>query len=148
LGPALSLSSIDIPFILTSLQINKSIIIADPHFCLLYRLFGTYLVQSSFIFLILARKFGSMSDQVILDHCEINLQVLDIFVQNSNMTYQRDFAKILRRTLSKSVVGRSSGEAHSSASDDTETLDRELLQYRWTAGYSGLWTSPDEAREI
>ena len=100
------------------------------------------MVQSSFIFLILARKFGSISDQLILDHCAINLQILDIFVQNSNMSYQRDFAKILRRTLSKSVVDRSSGVAHASASGgDVEPFDPELLQYRWTAGYSGLWTS-------
>lgn len=129
------------------MQISRFIIIADPHFSLLYRIFGTYLVQSSFIFLILARKFGPRSDELILDDCAINLQVLDIFAQNSNMSYQRDFARILRRTLSKSVVSASGGEAHSSAFEGSaEPLDPELLQYRWTAGYSGLWTSSGRPR--
>jgi xylanolytic transcriptional activator XlnR len=81
-----------------------------------------------------------MSDQLILDHCTINLQILDIFVENSNMSYQRDFAKILRRTLSRSFVDLSSGVASGA---DVEPLDPELLQYRWTPGYSGLWTPSD-----
>lgn len=121
-------------------NITRFIITADPHFYLLYRMFGTYLVQSSFIFLILCRKFGSMSDQLILDHCAINLQILDIFVESSNMSYQRDFAKILRRTLSRSFADLSSGVASGA---DVEPLDPELLQYRWTPGYSGLWTPSD-----
>lgn len=114
--------------------------IVDPHFYFLYRVFGTYLVQSSFIFLILARKLGSMSDQLILDNCAVNLQFLDIFVQNSNMTYQRDFAKILRKTLLRGVADRSLGSREHARSAETakEILDAGLLQYRWIAGYSGL----------
>jgi xylanolytic transcriptional activator XlnR len=104
-------------------------------------------VQSSFIFLILARKFGPMSDQLILDNCAINLQILDIFVQNSNMRYQRDFARTMRRTLEKSAVDREARTAHSdSAASEAEPLDPELLQYRWIAGYSGLWTSSTTER--
>lgn len=141
---------INSPPLLTPPQITRSIIVADPHFYLLYRLFGTYLVQSSFIFLILARKFGPMSDQLILDNCAINLQVLDIFVQNSNMRYQRDFARTMRRTLEKSVVdreARTARTAHSeSEASEAESLDPELLQYRWIAGYSGLWTSSTRER--
>lgn len=100
-------------------------------------------MQSSFIFLILAHKFGPKSDQLILDNCAINLQILDIFVQNTNMTYQRDFSRIMRRTLAKSLIGTSRREAlpHSQASGEADPLDPELLQYRWIPGYSGLWVS-------
>ena len=85
-----------------------------------------------------------MSDQLILDNCALNLHILDIFAQNSNMGYQRDFARTMRRTLEKSAVDREKRaaagyEEGKGVSEEAEPLDPELLQYRWIAGYSGLW---------
>ena len=79
---------------------------------------------------------------MIMENCAINLHILDIFAKNSNMSYQRDFARILRRTLSKIAPGSSDtgGDLESSwAESEGELLDPELLQYRWIAGSNGLW---------
>ena len=38
-----------------------------------YRYFGTYLLQSSFVFLILARKLGKHADSYIKSNCTANL---------------------------------------------------------------------------
>ena len=104
----------------------------------MYRFFGTYFLQSSFIFLILAQKLGRQSDDLIMRNCAINLQVLDMFVATTNMDYQRTFAKSLRRALSYNM-------GHSSSTDSLEDnqtlsgqLDPGLLVYRWIPGYKGL----------
>ncbi|RAL15789.1 uncharacterized protein BO97DRAFT_175414 [Aspergillus homomorphus CBS 101889] len=55
----------------------------------MYRYFGIYFLQPSFIFLILAQKLGQKSDNLILRNCAINLQVLDKFVLATNMDFQR-----------------------------------------------------------
>jgi hypothetical protein len=103
----------------------------------MYRFFGTYFLQSSFIFLILAQKLGRQSDDLILGNCCINLQVLDTFVATTNMDYQQTFAKALRRALSHNM-GLSSSAEHPQTVPD---LDPEILAYRWTPGYRGLWIS-------
>jgi hypothetical protein len=100
----------------------------------MYRFFGTYFLQSSFIFLILAQKLGRQSDDLILRNCFINLQVLDIFVASTNMDYQRTFAKVLRRALSHNMGLGSSTGVHQTVAE----LDPEMLAYRWTSGYRGL----------
>lgn len=115
-------------------QVAHHILEADPQLCLMYRFFGTYFLQSSFIFLILAQKLGRQSDDLILRNCLINLQVLDIFVASTNMDYQRTFAKVLRRALSHNMGLGSSTGGHQTVAD----LDPEMLAYRWTSGYRGL----------
>ncbi|CZR63737.1 uncharacterized protein PAC_13634 [Phialocephala subalpina] len=111
-------------------KLAGSILTIDPHLQFIYRYFGTYLLQSSFIFLILAQKLGQAADNLILENCTINLRVLDTFVQVVNVEYQRTFARVLRQTLSKRF-DENAGE--------NEDLDPALLQYRWVAGYNGLW---------
>lgn len=81
--------------------------------------------------MILAKKLRQAADTLILDNCAINLRVLDTFSQVVNVEYQRTFAKVLRQTLSKRFDGE--------ADEADEDLDPKLLQYRWTAGYNGLW---------
>jgi hypothetical protein len=72
----------------------------------MYRYFGTYLLQSSFIFLILARKLGKAADRLILQNCSVNLKVPDTFVQIVNIDYQKKFAGVLRRVLKERFEGR------------------------------------------
>jgi xylanolytic transcriptional activator XlnR len=118
----------------------------------MYRYFGTYLLQSSFIFLILAQKLGPMSDGLIVDNCTINLQVLDVFARVTNMEYQRVFARTLRETLlNKAPLGSPAknpvAEQASDAPEETQQpLDPELLRYRWIAGYNGLWPTTSRNR--
>ncbi|OJI82498.1 hypothetical protein ASPTUDRAFT_123034 [Aspergillus tubingensis CBS 134.48] len=130
-------------------NVSRHILRIDPQLSLMYRFFGTYFLQSSFIFLILAQKLGKQSDDLILRNCSINLQVLDMFVAATNMDYQRTFAKLLRRTLSFNMA-ESSGHIAPDHSQSTpeltgvpqSSLDPEMLRYRWAPGYTGLWVGP------
>ncbi|PWY68391.1 hypothetical protein BO70DRAFT_374357 [Aspergillus heteromorphus CBS 117.55] len=130
-------------------NIARHILQIDPQLSLMYRFFGTYFLQSSFIFLILAQKLGRHSDSLILHNCAINLQVLDMFVAATNMDYQRTFAKLLRRALSHNMDQSSSAQPlegpqplEESSGVPEPVLDPEMLRYRWIPGYTGLWTDP------
>lgn len=129
-----------------------AILDADPQLHLCYRYFGTYLLQSVFLFLVLAKKLGAPKGSPILDNCRTNLRVLDVFVQTVNIQYQRTFGRALRMTISRTMErGRGTHQSLSavaeskSASDDgrncaaEEDLDPELSKYRWVGGYTGLW---------
>lgn len=106
---------------------------------MLVQLFGTYLLQSSFIFLILAKKLKHLADDYIMRCCETNLCVLDAFVGTVGISYQKTFARVLRETLSKRMSAENGSAAGGSGSGQDETFDLEVLKYRWTAGYRGLW---------
>ncbi|KAJ5727741.1 NmrA-like family protein [Penicillium malachiteum] len=123
-------------------NVARYILRVDPRLCLMYRFFGTYFLQSTFIFLILAQKLGRQSDELIMRNCAINLQVLDRFVATTNMDYQHTFAKFIRRALSYNM-GHLSPE-HDMQVDNplSESLDPEMLAYRWIPGYRGLHVGP------
>lgn len=131
------------------IKIARHILRIDPQLSLMYRFFGTYFLQSSFIFLILAQKLGKRSDDLILRNCSINLQVLDMFVAATNMDYQRTFAKLLRRALSFNMA-ESTGDSVPGQDQPTPELtgalqlplDPEMFRYRWAPGYTGLWVGP------
>lgn len=114
-------------------------ILVDRNLQLCYRYFGTYLLQSSFVFLILAKKLRREADGYIVETCSANLQALDTFVRTVNIGYQRTFARTLRRTLGRilgrEVVNSREGETE----EEDEEFDPQLLKYRWIGGYSGLW---------
>jgi hypothetical protein len=126
-------------------QVAACILAVDPHLHVCYRFFGTYLLQSSFLFLILAQKLGNSADDYIFDNVRTHLHALEAFVRTVNIGYQRTFARVLRRTLAK--YSRENGHAEGSRSASVSGLedpwvdefDPEMLKYRWTAGYSGLW---------
>ncbi|PYH42273.1 fungal specific transcription factor domain-containing protein [Aspergillus saccharolyticus JOP 1030-1] len=126
-------------------NVASHILRVDPQLSFMYRYFGTYFLQSSFIFLILAQKLGQKSDKLILRNCAINLQVLDQFVLATNMDYQRTFAKLLRKALSYNMKQHSPDQAQDGHGDTSpleelqSNLDPEMLRYRWTPGFTGLW---------
>jgi hypothetical protein len=110
----------------------------------MYRYFGTYFLQSSFNFLILAQKLGQSSDDLILRNCAINLQVLDKLALTTDLDYQRTFAQLLRRALSSNL--EHSSDLNAKCDDSGELiqeiathLDPEMLRYRWISGFTGLW---------
>ncbi|RDW89167.1 hypothetical protein BP6252_01199 [Coleophoma cylindrospora] len=118
-------------------EISGQILVADPRLHYMYRYFGTYFLQSSFIFLILAQKLGNAADDLIIKNCTINLQALEAFVQISNISYQRTFAGILRKTLLDR--SQSSEPAQDLESTASKGMDEAILPYRWVAGSNGLW---------
>lgn len=146
----------DVPFprvtwlIFTDKQITDQILAFDPKLHVCYRLFGTYLLHSSFIFLILAKKLRRSADEHILNCCQTNLRGLDAFVATVNISYQKTFARVLRETLSKCLRPGEHGNNDAPEPASEDVLDPELLKYRWTAGYNGLWTEdmgrPKEAK--
>jgi hypothetical protein len=125
-------------------QITASILATDTHLQYIYRYFGTYLLQSSFVFLLLATKLAKTADGLIYENCRTNLRALEMFVQVANIRYQRTFARVMRQVLAK--IGDTSiaeddidGISPDSATGVDKDIPPDLLLYRWTAGNSGLW---------
>lgn len=116
----------------------------------MFRFFGTYFLQSTFIFLILAKKLGRRSDELIMRNCRINLQVLDKFVATTNMDYQHSFARFIRRALSYNTGDHGlGGEGDMQVDDDfSEGLDPEMLAYRWIPGFRGLHVGPGSGSRV
>lgn len=111
-------------------ELAETILIIDKSLFLLYRLFGTYFLQSSFFFLILAKKLDSSLDKLILKNCSVNLQVLKGFVKVVDIKYQRAFVGVLRQTIEMMLSGNANGRSG--------LIDNSLMQYRWIEGYQGL----------
>ncbi|EEA26285.1 hypothetical protein PMAA_073610 [Talaromyces marneffei ATCC 18224] len=123
-------------------KMAQHVLRVDPHLSLMYRYYGTYFLQSCFIFLILAQKLGRQSDDLIISNCAINLEVLDKFILTTNMDYQHDFAKLLRKVLSDLIQHPTSKEPELEEAAQS-SLDPEMLRYRWIPGFKGLVPNPD-----
>lgn len=121
----------------------QHILTVDPHLSLMYRYYGTYFLQSCFIFLILAQKLGRQSDSLIISNCATNLEVLDKFILTTNMDYQHDFARLLRKVLYDLIQHPASGETEVQE-DIQPSLDPEMLRYRWIPGFKGLLSNLDQ----
>jgi xylanolytic transcriptional activator XlnR len=120
----------------------QRILRVDPHLSLMYRYYGTYFLQSCFIFLILAQKLGRQSDSLIISNCAINLEVLDKFILTTNMDYQHDFARLLRKVLSD-LVQHPVSEEFELQENIQPSLGPEMLRYRWIPGFKGLLPNLD-----
>lgn len=120
----------------------QHILRVDPHLSLMYRYYGTYFLQSCFIFLILAQKLGRQSDSLIIGNCATNLEVLDKFILTTNMDYQHDFARLIRKVLSDLIQNPASKEIEPQENIQP-SLDPEMLRYRWIPGFKGLLPNLD-----
>jgi hypothetical protein len=60
----------------------------DPDLQLFFRVFGTYHLQASFCFIMLAHKLGTLADEQVMKVCEINLKALMIFARTARAEYQ------------------------------------------------------------
>ena len=79
------------------------------------------------------QKLGKQADDFVTSHCTANLRVLDAFVGIANMSYQRTFVRALRRILTHAFSSEPGVE-------NELVLDSEILKYRWTSEYTGLWS--------
>jgi hypothetical protein len=76
----------------------------DPDLQLFFRVFGTYHLQASFFFIMLAHKLGTLADEQVMKVCEINLKALMIFARTARAEYQVHaplMALMARRNLPK-----------------------------------------------
>ena len=113
-------------------EVTAQIMEIDPFFENLPALFGTYLLQSAFVFIILAQKLGSFVDQQIMRVCGINLRAMSVFGQLARVDYQIAFALIMGEILESCRKG--------------ERLDihnhTALKKFRWIPGFTGLVDFP------
>ncbi|KAF7556367.1 hypothetical protein G7046_g6315 [Stylonectria norvegica] len=105
----------------------------DPGLEFMPFFFGIYLLQGSFLLLLIADKLQSEASPSVVKACETIVRAHEACVVTLNTEYQRNFSKVMRSALAQ-VRGRvpeDLGEQHQRR--------RELLAlYRWTGDGTGL----------
>ncbi|KJZ78058.1 hypothetical protein HIM_02695 [Hirsutella minnesotensis 3608] len=105
----------------------------DPGLEFMPFFFGIYLLQGSFLPLLMADKLGLEASPNVVQACETIVRAHEVCVATLNTEYQRNFSKVMRGALAV-VRGRATedGEEH-------RQRWRELLGlYRWTGDGTGL----------
>ncbi|KAJ1331596.1 xylanolytic transcriptional activator XlnR [Microdochium nivale] len=105
----------------------------DPGLEFMPFFYGIYLLQGSFLLLLIADKLQGEASPNVVRACESIVRAHEASVVTLNTEYQRNFSKVMRSALAQ-VKGRVSedlGEQHQRR--------RELLGlYRWTGNGTGL----------
>jgi hypothetical protein len=105
----------------------------DPGLEFMPFFFGIYLLQGSFLLLLIADKLQLEASPSVVKACETIVRAHEACVVTLNTEYQRKFSKVMRSALAQ-VRGRvpeDLGEQHQRR--------RELLAlYRWTGDGTGL----------
>ncbi|KAL2266994.1 hypothetical protein VTJ83DRAFT_4271 [Remersonia thermophila] len=105
----------------------------DPGLEFMPFFFGIYLLQGSFLLLLIADKLQLEASPSVVKACETIIRAHEACVVTLNTEYQRNFSKVMRSALAQ-VRGRvpeDLGEQHQRR--------RELLAlYRWTGDGTGL----------
>ncbi|KAK7753309.1 Xylanolytic transcriptional activator xlnR [Diatrype stigma] len=105
----------------------------DPGLEFMPFFFGIYLLQGSFLLLLIADKLQSEASASVVRACETIIRAHEACVVTLNTEYQRNFSKVMRSALAQ-VRGRvpeDLGEQHQRR--------REVLAlYRWTGDGTGL----------
>ncbi|KAI1487389.1 transcriptional activator xlnR [Biscogniauxia mediterranea] len=105
----------------------------DPGLEFMPFFFGIYLLQGSFLLLLIADKLQLEASASVVRACETIIRAHEACVVTLNTEYQRNFSKVMRSALAQ-VRGRvpeDLGEQHQRR--------RELLAlYRWTGDGTGL----------
>ncbi|BFZ58937.1 hypothetical protein PYCC9005_006005 [Savitreella phatthalungensis] len=110
----------------------ETILRIDPDLAFMPFFFGIYLLQGSFLLLLLVDKLEQQADASVIDACETYIRAHEVCVVTLDTQYQRNFRRVMRSTLN-SVRMR----VHSS--DEEKQKRRELLTlYRWADGGRGL----------
>ncbi|KAH7353615.1 transcriptional activator xlnR [Plectosphaerella cucumerina] len=111
----------------------NSILEYDPGLEFMPFFFGIYLLQGSFLLLLIADKLQLEASAEVVKACETIVRAHEACVVTLNTEYQRNFSKVMRSALAQ-VRGRvpeDLGEQHQRR--------RELLAlYRWTGDGTGL----------
>ncbi|THY92130.1 hypothetical protein D6C95_06176 [Aureobasidium pullulans] len=105
----------------------------DPDLSFMPFFFGIYLLQGSFLLLLIADKLQGEASASVVKACEQIVRAHEVCVVTLNTEYQRNFRKVMRSALSQ-VRGRSLEDF-----GEQQQRRREVLAlYRWTGDGSGL----------
>lgn len=95
--------------------------------------FGVYLLQGSFLLLLIADKLQSEASQSVVKACETIVRAHEACVATLNTEYQRNFRKVMRSALAQ-VRGRLP-----EGIGEQQLRRRDVLSlYRWTGDGTGL----------
>ncbi|WQF85780.1 hypothetical protein CDEST_10794 [Colletotrichum destructivum] len=105
----------------------------DPGLEFMPFFFGIYLLQGSFLLLLIADKLQLEASPSVVKACETIVRAHEACVVTLNTEYQRNFSKVMRSALAQ-VRGRVPEDLH-----EQHQRRRELLAlYRWTGDGTGL----------
>ncbi|KAK3077107.1 hypothetical protein LTS18_011198 [Coniosporium uncinatum] len=105
----------------------------DPDLSFMPFFFGIYLLQSSFLLLLIADKLGGDASPSVVKACETIVRAHEACVVTLNTEYQRNFRKVMRSALAQ-VRGRMLEDI-----GEQQMKRREVLAlYRWTGDGTGL----------
>ncbi|KAF2143826.1 uncharacterized protein K452DRAFT_296800 [Aplosporella prunicola CBS 121167] len=105
----------------------------DPDLSFMPFFFGIYLLQGSFLLLLIADKLRADANPNVVKACETIVRAHEACVVTLNTEYQRNFRKVMRSALAQ-VRGRCLEDF-----GEQQLRRREVLAlYRWTGDGSGL----------
>ncbi|KAF1939060.1 hypothetical protein EJ02DRAFT_267009 [Clathrospora elynae] len=106
----------------------------DPDLSFMPFFFGIYLLQGSFLLLLIADKLQGEANPNIVRACEVIVRAHEACIVTLNTEYQRNFRKVMRSALQQ-VRGRGMDE-HAELAQQRR---REMLSlYRWSGDGTGL----------
>ncbi|MCJ1435563.1 hypothetical protein MMC27_004937 [Xylographa pallens] len=105
----------------------------DPDLSFMPFFFGIYLLQGSFLLLLIADKLQGEASPSVVKACETIVRAHEACVVTLNTEYQRNFRKVMRSALAQ-VKGRIPEDF-----GEQQLRRREVLSlYRWTGDGTGL----------
>ncbi|KAF2226779.1 fungal-specific transcription factor domain-containing protein [Elsinoe ampelina] len=105
----------------------------DPDLSFMPFFFGIYLLQGSFLLLLIADKLQGEASPSVVKACETIVRAHEVCVVTLNTEYQRNFRKVMRSALAQ-VKGRMPEDF-----GEQQQRRREVLAlYRWTGDGTGL----------
>ncbi|CAK4030379.1 Xylanolytic transcriptional activator xlnR [Lecanosticta acicola] len=105
----------------------------DPDLSFMPFFFGIYLLQGSFLLLLIADKLQAEASPSVVKACETIVRAHEACVVTLNTEYQRNFRKVMRSALAQ-VRGRLQEDF-----GEQQLRRREVLSlYRWTGDGTGL----------
>ncbi|KFY40466.1 hypothetical protein V494_03480 [Pseudogymnoascus sp. VKM F-4513 (FW-928)] len=111
----------------------ENILEFDPGLEFMPFFFGVYLLQGSFLLLLIADKLQSEASPSVVKACETIVRAHEACVVTLNTEYQRNFRKVMRSALAQ-VRGRLPEDI-----GEQQLRRREVLSlYRWTGDGTGL----------
>ncbi|KAF2734968.1 hypothetical protein EJ04DRAFT_601902 [Polyplosphaeria fusca] len=106
----------------------------DPDLSFMPFFFGIYLLQGSFLLLLIADKLQGEANPSVVKACETIVRAHEACIVTLNTEYQRNFRKVMRSALQQ-VRGRGMDEH----AEVAQMRRREMLSlYRWSGDGAGL----------
>lgn len=110
----------------------NDILRVDPDLAFMPFFFGIYLLQGSFLLLLIVDKLDQESDEAVIQAAETYIRAHEVCVVTLDTQYQRNFRRVMRSTLN-------SIRQKIRSSDEERTKRREILAlYRWANDGRGL----------